>query len=95
MNKKSILHSIAERMDLPGESFSVQSVVEILGCSRVLIENHQGVTEYGPERIRVRVRQGTIGITGKELRLCRMGGCQLVIMGDIAGIQLEKVVKRF
>ena len=93
MNRKSIIHSIAERMDLPGESLPMQPVVEILGCSRVLIENHQGVTEYGPERIRVRVRQGTIGITGKEMRLCRMGECQLVIIGDIAGIQLEKVVK--
>ena len=93
MNKKSFMHSIAERMDLPGESLPMQSVVEILGCSRVLIENHQGVTEYGPERIGVRMRHGTIGIVGKELRLCRMEGCQLVIMGHIEGIQMENGVK--
>lgn len=88
MKKRSILHQFTEKADLPGESLPLQSIVELCGNNRVLVENHRGVTEYTDERIGVRVRFGTILIVGEGLKLCRMSGCQLVILGQIHGIQL-------
>ncbi len=44
---------------LPG-----QPVVELVGDRRVLIENHIGVTEYGTERICVKVKYGQLSVCG-------------------------------
>lgn len=81
--QKSFAQRLIEGADLPGESLPRQPLLELCGDRRILIENHGGVTEYGKERIRVRVRYGAICVSGEELRLCRMSGQQLVIMGRI------------
>lgn len=68
---------------LDSETLPLQPILELCGERRVLIENHGGVTEYGPEKICVSVRYGQVEICGKGLRLCRMQGPQLVILGRI------------
>ena len=54
---------------------------------RVLIENHLGITEYGPEKIQVRVRFGAICVQGCGLRLALMAKDRLVIFGEIRAVQ--------
>jgi sporulation protein YqfC len=83
MKRETLINRITQRVDLPGESMPAQPIVELCGDSRVLIEHHRGVIEYGPEKIVIRVRYGTIHVFGNELKLCRMSGCLLVITGRI------------
>lgn len=68
-----------------------QPVVEIAGTDRVLIEHHSGVTEYGCNRIRVKVRYGAVCVCGSGLALKRMTDRQLIISGCIASVNLERV----
>ena len=75
--------------DLPGEIVPGQPLLELAGNTRALIEGHSGVLEYGPERIRVRVKFGNLCISGRELELARMSGDQLVILGQIEAVVLE------
>lgn len=90
MDKKgSIFERIAMVTDLPDESIPGIPLVEISGNVRVLVENHLGVTEYGPERIRVRVKYGEICICGCRLELSRMTKGQLIIRGRIDHISLD------
>lgn len=70
------------------ESLPLQPILELCGERRVLIENHGGVIQYGTEQICVAVRYGQVQINGAGLRLCRMQGPQLVIMGKIECITL-------
>ena len=63
-------------------------LVEIAGQRRVLIENHRGVSCYGAEQIRVRVKYGEISVSGTGLELARMTGQQLVITGNIHCVHL-------
>lgn len=54
----------------------------------MLIENHLGITEYGPrEKIQVRVRFGAICVQGCGLRLALMAKDRLVIFGEIRAVQ--------
>ena len=62
-------------------------LTEIAGDRRVLIENHLGITEYGPEKIQVRVRFGAICVQGCGLRLALMAKDRLVIFGEIRAVQ--------
>lgn len=76
--------------DLPGESVPGQSVVELLGDRRVLIEHHGGVTKYGREEIRVRVTCGELWVCGSGLEMMKMTHSQLVITGCVEGITLKR-----
>ena len=82
------LDRLADRADLPGEADVGQTVVELAGDRRVLIEHHRGVIQYGRNQICVRVRYGTVLVCGCELELARMTKQQLVICGRIDRVEL-------
>ncbi len=81
---------LVQKADIPGESLPGQPLLELLEDRRVLIENHRGILQYGPEIIQIKVRFGSLCVCGKQLRLCRMQENQLVIQGKIDSIQVER-----
>lgn len=70
---------------MPGET-----VVEISGTRRVLIENHLGVSGYCSDRVIVHVKFGWICISGSCLELLHMTKEQLVIRGRIDAVTLKQ-----
>ena len=80
---------LAEDTDLIMEPMPGQTIVELAGDSRVLVENHKGVAAYGREKIVVRVRYGLLVICGCGLELQHMSREQLVIRGRIDGVNLQ------
>lgn len=74
--------------DVLSQSLPGLPLAELAGDKRVLIENHQGVTEYGEERICVKVSFGILCVCGQELALHSMSKQQLVICGRIDRIEL-------
>lgn len=81
---------LAEDTDLGMEPLPGQSIVEVAGDRRVLIENHFGVKAYGRERIVVKVRYGGVCVCGRDLELLRMTRDQLVIRGRIDSVMLQR-----
>lgn len=82
------MERLADRADLPGEALPGQPLIEILGEHRVLIEHHSGVTEYGREKIQVKMRYGCLCIYGCGLELARMNSDQLIISGRIDSVSI-------
>lgn len=82
------MNSWIERLSLSDEALPAQTVVEVLGDQRVLIEHHHGITEYSRQRIQARVKYGILCICGSGLELCKMTGNQLVILGRIDSLTL-------
>lgn len=88
MDRMSFLGRLtAEMLDEPSPTLPL---VEIAGYTRVLIENHRGVTEYGCSCIRVKVKFGSICVEGSGLVLSQMTKGQLVISGNVEGVRLTK-----
>lgn len=81
---------LADGADLYAEPLPGVPIVEIAGDRRVLVERHGGVVEYGPERIRIRVRYGIVCISGCGLELTQMTRQQLIISGQIDCIALQR-----
>lgn len=79
-----------DRLDLPEEPGFGETLVEVTGHRRVLIENHRGVTQYGSCRICVKVKFGCVSIMGGGLELTLMTKDQLIISGCIETLQLER-----
>lgn len=90
MGKRNWARYLAEGMDLPGETLPGTTIAELAGDRRVLIEGHRGVTEYGRDRVTVKVGYGLLCVTGCGLELRQMSKQQLVISGRIDCIQLRR-----
>ena len=81
---------ITDGVDLPGEAVPGQSVLELLGDNRVLIEGHKGVNQYGTEQIGVNLPFGMVCVSGSNLELSHMTKTRLVICGSVDSIQLHR-----
>ncbi len=73
---------------LTAESAPGQTIVELVGDKRVLIECHQGVQAYSREQIQVSVRYGCLCICGCNLEMLHMSREKLIIAGQIDSVQL-------
>lgn len=82
------LGKLAVAADLVDEPIPGRPLVEIIDNSRVLIENHKGVNEYGRNMIRVKVKFGSVCVCGCNLELLRMTKGQLIIRGTIESVQI-------
>lgn len=89
MDRRShIIERITAGTDLYGESMPGQTIIEIAGEHRVLIENHFGITQYCCDKIFVKVKYGQVVVCGCNLELLQMTKDQLVISGKIDGVSL-------
>ena len=91
--KRDLLSYLTTDPELPGELLPGQSLVELAGDSRVLIENHHGVVDYSPCRIGAAVRFGRVLVCGHCLELVHMTREQLVITGKVESITLIRKEK--
>lgn len=87
---RHFFENMMEQSALHPESVPGQPIVEIAGERRVLIENHLGVAAYGTERILVNVKYGFVCICGCNLEMIRMTKDQLVILGRIDSVGLQR-----
>ena len=57
---KKWMQRLADGVDLAEEVLPGVPIVELAGSNRVLIERHDGMTEYSRERIYVKVSYGVV-----------------------------------
>jgi len=87
-NQGRFFQWLAQTADLEGEPLPGESILELSGDRRILIENYSGIREYSCECVSVHVRYGYIRICGHGLSLSRMTREQLIVRGRIDGIQI-------
>lgn len=85
---KGMLDRITQATELSDALLPGQTLLELLGDRRVLIEHHSGVTEYTSRKIQVKVKYGYLCICGSELTLSKMSSDQLVIAGCISSVSV-------
>lgn len=88
--KNRIMELLADSTELETEPMPAQSIIEIAGEQRMLVENHRGVSAYSSERILINVEFGVVCVCGCGLRLFRMTREQLVIRGRIDTVSLQR-----
>lgn len=82
------IRKLADDAELTGEALPGESVIEIVGKGRVLIEGHHGVCGYSSCQICIKVPCGIAEINGCNLKLTQMDISKLIISGEISSICL-------
>ena len=85
---QSILQQVFHGSELPVRALPSVPLVEILGCERVLVENHISIASYDTQQIYIRVKYGMIMVQGKTLQISYMSSEKLIITGKIDCVHL-------
>ena len=86
--REGLLEKTAQVLDLPGDVVAGLPRVEITGSRELRMENHKGILAYGTEEIRVSGGRLILKIRGRELELKAMNASELLITGEIEGVDL-------
>ena len=86
----SWMRRLTDHAELTDEILPGQTVIELIGKGRVLIEGHKGVFAYSDEEICAKVGYGVAKIYGSNLKLSQMNEYKLVVSGDVGGVQLDR-----
>lgn len=81
--------SVSELLELPKEITLNWPKIIMIGVSQMLVENHKGVIEYTPGRIRVNSTTGVIRIIGKDLNLKTIAADDILITGDVESVEFK------
>ncbi len=82
--------SVSGKLGIPPEILSGLPVIEVIGDSAVMIEQHRGITAYAEEEICVGVNFGTVCIHGTKLTVHVMNRERIMIYGAIESVRLER-----
>ena len=85
-----VLARLTKLLDLSVSTMPGVPIVEMAGNRRVLVENHHGVAEYEKTRIIILVKFGKIIIAGMNLEICHMSRHQMIIIGCIDSVSIER-----
>lgn len=83
------LEKAADIFDLPGEIVAGMSRITVTGGSRVFIENHKGILEYGRERIEINGGRVIITVGGEGLDIRSMSDSELLVTGRILSLSFD------
>ena len=86
--KEGLLEKTAEVFDLPGDVVAGLPRVELLGDHQLRMENHKGILAYGTEEIHISGGKLIVKVRGAHLELRAMNTVELLITGDIVGVDL-------
>ncbi len=87
--KESLLERTAEVFDLPGDLVAGLPRVEITGCRELRMENHRGILAYGEDEIHISGGKMILKVRGAHLELKAMNAGELLITGEIAGVDFS------
>ncbi len=79
--------NLSDLFELPREIMLNLPKISMVGNNQLLVENHKGVIEYTPQRIRVNSTVGVIRMQGVDMKLKNIAVDDIIITGEIKMIE--------
>lgn len=80
---------LAELLEIPQDIVLDLARLTLVGNLELVCENHRGIIEYGPERVRLALSQGELTVSGRDLVLVSLALEEVVIKGQISKIEFS------
>jgi sporulation protein YqfC len=77
-------------LEIPKEVYENVPKITSVGFEDMIIENYKGILEYEDYYVRINTQIGIINITGFNLKLEKMTGDDIKIIGKIESIEIER-----
>ena len=89
-NPFEIWHNFPMKLNLPGESMPGEFLAELHNGNRLLIEGVNGIINYSNDCVSVEIKIGQLCVYGNGLKMVKMTGRQLVILGSINSVTISR-----
>lgn len=86
----SFVRSLSRSLEMPQDVVLDVPRVTLIGDMQAQIENHRGVVEYTPTRVRIRAAGGVLAVEGKGLRIGSIYRDEVVVEGRIDRLELGR-----
>lgn len=86
--KQTLMEKTAQALDLPADAVAGLPRLSLVGDRELLVENHRGILAYGTEEIHIGGGRLVIRVKGNGLQLRAMNEAELLITGQIFGVEL-------
>ncbi|HHW56221.1 MAG TPA: sporulation protein YqfC [Clostridia bacterium] len=86
--KDSLKNELINAIDFPKEVLLNLPKITLIGKTHITIENHKGIIEYIPERIRINTTIGIVRISGENMIVNSIMTEMITISGEIKNIEI-------
>ncbi|MGE5554412.1 MAG: sporulation protein YqfC [Betaproteobacteria bacterium] len=86
--RERLARRVAELFELPKDVILDLPTATLLGNLQCIVENHRGIIEYLPDKVRVNTARGEAVITGRGLAIGSISQDEVVIEGRISSVVL-------
>ena len=83
---KKVQDQFASFLEIPQDALMDLPRITIIGNKQLYLENHRGIIEYTPQRIRVSVAEGQLEISGEDFSLKNIKADEIAVEGKIHGV---------
>lgn len=73
-------------LELPAEVTLDLPKIILTGNANMTIENHKGIVEYRPDRVRIATAIGLLVLDGKNLSVTDVGKEVILVLGEVRGL---------
>ncbi len=87
--RRSAAEAVAQVFSLPADAVAGLPLVELVGDRQLRVERHRGILAYDPREIHIGGGRVGIRVRGLDLELKVMNRTELLITGQIFGLELE------
>lgn len=84
--KRKVKRQFSEALELPGDVVLDLPKIIMVGNIQLFIENHRGIIEYAPEKVRISVGEGEVAVSGENLMLRNILPDELCVEGKILSL---------
>lgn len=88
-NVQHILRVASEKADLPAEILANLPKISLTGFSELEVEHHDGILEYGTQKIVIGVNLGRVTVEGDHLELKQLSSDLIVVRGTLRMVGLD------
>lgn len=87
--RRGAAEAVARVFSLPADAVAGLPLVELVGDCQLRVERHRGILAYDPREIHIGGGRVGIRVRGLDLELKVMNRTELLITGQIFGLELE------
>lgn len=80
------IQRFAEILEIPPEVLVNVPRVEVVGHLQFRVENHQGLLQYESHRVVLRISQGRLIVTGRDLVIGWIDQSELLVTGQVRSL---------
>ena len=88
-SRKGRWQSLGKVLEIPQELLWDFPRTTMLSNRQLLVENHKGIIEYTPSLVRIKVTQGEMIISGRDLTIGTLQAEQMLVEGVIAEVKYD------